>query len=98
MAPSPDQSDLPAPATSSVNPDALHAFRAELSRGIDVVDPKTWAGSIPAQTALAPRIRIGRSKWFNLLWLLPIGFALLLVAVAAARELRELPAVEAFIA
>ncbi len=98
MAPSPDQSDLPAPATSSVNPEALHAFRAELSRGIDVVDPKTWAGSIPAQTALAPRIRIGRSKWFNLLWLLPIGFVLLLAAVAAARELRELPAVEAFIA
>ena len=40
----------------------------------------------------------GRDRWFNLLWLLPVGFALLIVAVAVAKGLRNLPAVERFIA
>ena len=56
-------------------------FRAALSRGEDTVDVATWAGAIPAATGIAPRVRIG-SRWFNLLWLLPIGFVLLIVAVA----------------
>jgi hypothetical protein len=42
-------------------------------------------------------LRVGRSKWFNLLWLLPIGFALLVAGVAVAQALRELPSVEAFV-
>ena len=25
--------------------------------------------------AIAPRLRVGRDKWFNLLWLIPVGFA-----------------------
>jgi cytochrome c-type biogenesis protein CcmH/NrfF len=29
-------------------------------------------------------VRFGRSKWFNLLWLLPIGFLVLIVGVAVA--------------
>ena len=41
---------------------------------------------------------MGRDRWFNLLWLLPIGFVLLIVAVAAAKGLRHVPAVERFIA
>ena len=47
--------------------------------------PKTWAGSIPAAFGIAPRLRIGANRWFNLLWLLPIGWV-----AAARRESRRL--------
>ena len=93
----PRRDDLPAPAPSSVSPEALRRFRAQLTKGQDAVDPATWAGSVPAQSGIAPRVRVGRSKWFNLLWLLPIGFVLLIVGVALAKELRGLPAVQSFI-
>jgi methionine sulfoxide reductase catalytic subunit len=72
-------------------------LRAALTRGEDTVDVATWAGSVPAATGVAPRVRLG-SKWFNLLWLLPLGFVLLLVAVAVAKGLRQMPAVQEFIA
>ena len=42
-------------------------------------------------------MRTGRSRWFALLWLLPIGFVVLIVAVAAAKGLRGIPSVERFI-
>jgi hypothetical protein len=42
-------------------------------------------------------VRVGRSRWFNLLWLLPIGFVLLLIAVAVAKGLRDDAAVQRFI-
>ncbi len=72
-------------------------FRAALSRGEDTVDVATWAGAIPAATGVAPRVRVG-SRWFNLLWLLPLGFLLLLIGVAAAKGLRGMPSVQDFIA
>ncbi|CAN5743951.1 hypothetical protein BH24ACT14_BH24ACT14_21860 [soil metagenome] len=93
----PSREDLPAPAPSNVNPESLRDFRTQLTRGEDAVDPVTWAGSVPAQYGIAPRVRVGRSKWFNLLWLLPIGFVLLIVGVALAKELRGLPAVQSLI-
>jgi len=77
---------------------ALSSFRAEVSVGEDVVDPMVWAGVAPVAPGIAPRIRVGRDRWFNLLWLLPIGFVLLLAAVAAAKGLRNTPAVAGFIA
>ena len=40
---------------------------------------------------------MGRDKWFNLLWLLPIGFALLVAAVAIGKGSHNMPAVQAFI-
>ncbi|MCP9491858.1 MAG: molybdopterin-dependent oxidoreductase [Solirubrobacteraceae bacterium MAG38_C4-C5] len=43
-------------------------------------------------------MRVGRSRWFNLLWLLPIGFLLLIVAIAVAKGLRGDPSVQQFIA
>ena len=57
-----------------------------------------WAGGIPAQYGVAPRVRIGKTKWFNLLWLIPIGFLLLVIGIAVAKGIRELPAVQDFIA
>jgi thiosulfate reductase cytochrome b subunit len=79
-------------------PSAVADYRARLSRGENVVDPESWAGSLPAVNGIAPRIRVGRSKWLNLLWLIPIGFVVLISAVAAAQGLRNTPAVQRFIA
>jgi DMSO/TMAO reductase YedYZ molybdopterin-dependent catalytic subunit/thiosulfate reductase cytochrome b subunit len=74
----------------------MSSFRSELSRKEhDVIDAE-WAGGIPAQYGVAPRIRIGHSKWFNLLWLIPIGFVILIAAIAVARGLRTVPAVQDF--
>src|SRR6478735_1468125 len=87
------------PAAPTGRPaDATRSFRAQLTTGENVVDPQTWAGSIPQVQGIAPRVRIGRSRWFNLLWLLPIGFVGLIVAVAAAQGLRNMPSVERFLA
>ena len=99
----PDRGDqsaegLSAPAPSGISPEEVRSFRSQLTKGVDVVDPTTWAGSIPQVQGIAPRVRIGRSRWFNLLWLLPIGFLGLIVAVAAAKGLRNMPSVERFIA
>src|SRR2546422_31310 len=56
-------------------------YRTELHLAENIVNPQTWAGGMEDKRAIAPRLRIGRDKWFNLLWLLPIGFALLVAAV-----------------
>ncbi len=73
------------------------SFRSQLTTGEDVVDPATWAGSVPVARGIAPRVRVGRSRWFNLLWLLPIGFVFLIAAVAAAKGLRATASVQRFI-
>jgi len=93
----PTPEDLPSPASSGVTPSSLRGFRSQLTKGEDSIDPSTWAGSVPAATGVAPRVRVGRDKWFNLLWLLPIGFVLLIVAVATAQGLRDVPSVQQFI-
>ena len=74
------------------------SFRTELSRGEDRIERSTWAGAIPTEHAIAPRIRIGRDRWFNILWLIPIGFVLALTAIAVAQGIRDIPAVQHFIA
>ena len=89
--------DPPAPSRSGVSPDAVRSYRSQLTAGEDVVDPATWAGSVPHATGIAPRVRVGSSRWFNLLWLLPIGFLALIVAIAAAKGLRGESSVQRFI-
>jgi sulfoxide reductase catalytic subunit YedY len=81
-----------------VSPDLVRSYRWQLTPGEDTIDVATFAGSIPHVNGIAPRVRVGRSRWFNLLWLLPIGFLLLLIAVAVAKGLRDEPAVQRFIA
>ena len=93
----PAPEDLPAPAPSSVSPDVVRSYRWQLTPGEDVIDTGTWAGSVPHVNGIAPRVRVGRTRWFNLLWLLPIGFGLLIVAVAVAQGLRGEPTVQQFI-
>ena len=75
----------------------MQSFRSQLTAGEDAVDPVTWAGAVPQAHGIAPRVRVGHSRWFNLLWLLPIGFVVLIVAVAAAKGLRATPSVARFI-
>jgi sulfoxide reductase catalytic subunit YedY len=89
--------DVPRPAQSSVSPAVVQAYRTQLTAGEDVVDPATWAGSVPEAFGIAPRVRVGRDRWFNLLWLLPIGLVVLLIVVAAAKGLRVTPSVAKFI-
>jgi methionine sulfoxide reductase catalytic subunit len=93
----PAREDLSAPETSSVPPEIVRSYRSQLTAGEDVIDVSTWAGSVPQVNGVAPRVRVGRSRWFNLLWLLPIGFALLIVAVAVAKGLRESGSIQHFI-
>jgi len=64
-----------------------------LSAADDQVPPDE---SLPP-IGVAPRIRIGQ-RWVNLLWALPLIFVLLVIGVAVAQALRELPAVQSFIA
>ena len=53
------------------------------------VDIAHWAGGISQeQKARVPAIRI-RRRWINSLWLVPIGAAGILVAVALAQQLRQ---------
>lgn len=82
---------------SDLSPAAVHEFHALLTEPEDEIDPTTWAGSIPSSTGIAPRVRIGSSGWFNLLWLVPIAGAALIVAIAVAKGLRDISGVQHFI-
>jgi sulfoxide reductase catalytic subunit YedY len=72
------------------------SFRTELDRRRHTAVTEDWAGGLPAQYGVAPRVRIGQGKWFNLLWLIPIGLVLLIAGIAVAKGIRELPAVQDF--
>ena len=69
-------------------------YRSELKLAEHDVNPATWAGGLEDKRAIAPRLRVGRDKWFNLLWLLPIGFVLLVAAVAIGKGLHNMPSVQ----
>ncbi|MEO7588699.1 MAG: molybdopterin-dependent oxidoreductase [Arachnia sp.] len=88
---------VPPPAADIGAGGVTRSLSEELDAKRYTVVDEDWAGGVPAQYGVAPRVRIGRSKWFNLLWLLPIGFVVVLVAIAVAKGIRGLPAVESFI-
>jgi sulfoxide reductase catalytic subunit YedY len=87
----------PGSGQDHVSPKTVSELRDRLTKGEDVVDPQTWAGSIPAAFGIAPQLRVGANRWFNLLWLIPIAWGLLLFGVAIAQYLRGLPLVEEFV-
>ena len=64
-----------------------------LSAADDRIVMSEW---LPPQEGIVPRIRIGR-RWISILWALPIGAAALVLLIALAQSLRELPSVQAFI-
>ncbi len=68
-------------------------IEANLSPADDRVLLNNW---LPPQAGVVPRIRIGQ-RWINVLWALPVGFVMLVISVAVAQALRELPAVQDFL-
>ena len=81
---------------SGASAEIPRSFRSELTKGEDPVDLATWAGSIAVASGRLREVRL--SKWFNLMWLHPIGFVVLLVCVTAEKGLRAMPSVHQFIA
>ena len=76
------------------NPD----YRNEIHTAEDTIDVEAYGGGFDlTRRATAPRLRVGRDKWFNLMWLIPIGFALLVAAVAIGKGLYNMPSVQDFI-
>lgn len=66
----------------------------ELSAAEDHIQAEHWA---PPRSGIIPHVRIGK-RWINILWALPSCAVLLLLLIAIAQGLRELPAVASFIA
>ena len=87
--------ERPSWTPAPMSPDGVRSFRQQLTVGEDAVDVAKW---FPESYGIPPRVRVGRNRWFNLLWLLPIGFVVLISAVAVAQGLRTIPSVEDFIA
>ncbi len=89
-----DSPTVPAPDRG---PGGIRSFRAELDSTHYASVNEHWAGDLPAQYGVAPRVRVGKSTWFNLLWLIPMGLVLLVIGIAVAKGIRDLPAVQDFI-
>lgn len=75
-------------------PDALRASLDPTTR--ETIELAEWAGGLPQVYGTAPHIRLGR-RWFNLLWLVPIGVVLLVIGIAVCQGLRTVPSVQDFI-
>ncbi|ODR04618.1 oxidoreductase [Mycolicibacillus koreensis] len=73
------------------------SFRSELKSAENEVNSETWAGGLENKQAIAPHLRVGRDKWFNVLWLLPLGFVVLIAGVAIGKGLYNNSDVQAFI-
>jgi thiosulfate reductase cytochrome b subunit len=85
--PPPDETG---PLESRLDP---HERQGLLDGRIVVAD---WAGGIAEERAEAPTVRIGR-RWVSTLWLLPITVVGLLIAIAAAQQLRQYDWMRSFI-
>jgi methionine sulfoxide reductase catalytic subunit len=72
---------------------AYEPLEAALTGADDRLRLNHW---LPPQNGIVPRIRIGK-RWVNVLWAVPIGVTALIVLIAIAQSLRELPSVQAFI-
>lgn len=51
---------------------------------------------MPPQAGIVPQIRIG-GRWISVLWVVPLGVVLLILAIAVAQQLRTFPVVQEFI-
>ncbi len=68
-------------------------LEAKLTAADDRVRLNHW---MPPQSGIVPLIRF-RTRWYSVLWALPIAFVLLIVGVAVAQALRQVPEVQAFL-
>ena len=72
---------------------SLSSLEKKLSCAADSLQMDRW---MPPQAGIVPHIRIGR-RWINILWAIPLGVVLLILAIAVAQQLRAFPAVQEFI-
>lgn len=72
---------------------AHETMKESLSSADDRILLSQW---LPPQEGIVPRIRFGR-HWFNVLWILPVVFIVLIAGVAFAQALRQLPEVQVFV-
>ena len=68
-------------------------IEASLSPADDRVLLTNW---LPPKVGVVPKIRVGQ-RWINVLWSLPVGFVLIVICVAVAQALRQLPVVQDFL-
>jgi len=68
-------------------------LEAKLTHADDRIRLNDW---LPPQWGVVPHIRLGK-RWFSVLWLLPLAFLFLLIGVAVVQELRQIPAIQAFL-
>ncbi len=78
---------------SRESPSLHDPLAMKLSTADDRVLLSDW---LPPQAGVVPKVRFGR-HWVNALWALPLIFVLLVIGVAVAQALRQLPAVQDFI-
>ena len=74
--------------------DQNDVLESDLSHADDRVRLSHWT---PPQSGVIPHVRIGK-RWFNVFWAIPLGAAMLVIAIALGQELRRIPAIEQFIA
>lgn len=75
-------------------PDTRSPLEDQIRAAHDSVQREHWA---PARFGIIPQFRIG-SRWFSVLWFLPIGFVGLIAGIAVAHELRSFACINEFIA
>lgn len=80
--------------TSSLTPGEPDPLEAKIAPAHDFVARDKWT---PPKHGTVPQLRLG-SRWFNVMWLLPIGFVGLVLGMSIAHELLTFPKVQAFIA
>ncbi|HTM84879.1 MAG TPA: oxidoreductase, partial [Mycobacterium sp.] len=52
-----------------------HNYADEIHHAEDTIDVDHYGGGFDlSRRAIAPRLRVGRDKWLNLMWLIPLGF------------------------
>ncbi len=76
-----------------VTPPPHDPIAASLTPADDRIVLSHW---LPPQEGIVPRIRVGR-RWISTLWAIPIGAVALVLLIALAQSLRELPGVQALI-
>src|SRR5579872_7534812 len=69
------------------------SIASTLSAADDRIVLNDWT---PPREGIIPQIRVGR-HWVSLLWLIPIGAAVLVLLIALAQSLRELPTIQTFL-
>ncbi len=83
-------------ASNESGPTPRRDFEVSLTKPSETIDVAEWAGSIPQGGGTPPHVRVGR-RWINLLWSIPIAVVLVVVLVAVAKGLRNMPSVAHFV-